>query len=179
MRVLLLLVFAVPLLAISARYVAAAPPVQITGGGAGTFAADLDGDGDVDGSQFGIGVRLLGGGEARGHFECLMAGRSDILGLGLMAVQAKITDGSVNGGSATFSGTATILLTRSTLPGVPEGKFTEVPVEVTVTPGGPGVGTLTLTVIGAFDGAPGDTLVGNDNYDLPVETVLSGQIKIH
>jgi hypothetical protein len=173
-----LLVFAIPVLAIGARYVEAAAPVHITGGGTGTFLADLDLDGDIDGSQFGFAVVLLGG-SAQGHFECLMAGRSDILGLGLMAVEAKITDGWVNGGSATFSGTATILLTRSTLPGVPEGKFTEVPIVVIVTPGGPGVGTLQLTVLGLFDGAPGDTNPGNGDYDLAVETVASGGIKVH
>jgi hypothetical protein len=32
------------------------PVVHVTGGGAGTFAQDLDGDGDIDGSRFGIGV---------------------------------------------------------------------------------------------------------------------------
>ena len=53
------------------------------------------------------------------------------------------------------------------------------PFTVRVTAGGPGVGTLQLTVIGAFDGVPGDTKPGNGNYDLPVETVRSGQIKIH
>jgi hypothetical protein len=36
-----------------------------------------------------------------------------------------------------------------------------------------------LTVIGAFDGVPGDTIPGNGNYDLPVETVATGQIRIH
>ncbi|MGH3103590.1 MAG: hypothetical protein ACRDN6_05780 [Gaiellaceae bacterium] len=45
--------------------------------------------------------------------------------------------------------------------------------------GGPGVGRLTLTVIGAFDGVPGDTVPGNGNYDLPPETVTSGRISLH
>ena len=49
---------------------------------------------------------------------------------------------------------------------------------MTVTSGGPGRGTLQLTVIGAFDGIPGDTIPGNGNYDLPVERVSSGQITI-
>ena len=44
--------------------------------------------------------------------------------------------------------------------------------------GGPGVGQLQLTVIGAFDGVPGDTTTGNGNYDLPPETVATGQISI-
>lgn len=147
--------------------------VRVTGGGTGTFGADLDGDGDIDGSQFGMGVTISASGSAKGHFLCLMAGRSDILGLPLMAVEGKVNDGSVNdGGSATFSGVATINLGNGQI-------FREVPFAVTVTAGGPGVGTLQLTVIGAFDGVPGDTLVGNGNYDLPVETVASGRIKIH
>jgi hypothetical protein len=29
---------------------------RVTGGGTGTFGDDLDGDGDIDGSQFGMGV---------------------------------------------------------------------------------------------------------------------------
>ena len=33
--------------------------------------------------------------------------------------------------------------------------------------------------IGAFDGVPGDTKSGNGNYDLPPETVNTGQISIH
>jgi hypothetical protein len=52
------------------------------------------------------------------------------------------------------------------------------PFTVTVTDGGPNVGTLRLTVIGAFDGVPGDTIIGNGNYDLPTETVDKGQIKL-
>jgi hypothetical protein len=35
---------------------------------------------------------------------------------------------------------------------------------------------MQLTVIGAFDKVPGDTIPGNNNYDLPAETVATGQI---
>jgi hypothetical protein len=103
-----------------------------------------------------------------------MAGRSDILGLHLMAVQGQVTEGHVNpDGSVTFSGDdGTVNLGNGTI-------FRGVPFVVKVTAGGPGVGTLQLTVIGAFDGVPGDTNVGNGDYDLPVETVRSGRIKIH
>jgi hypothetical protein len=41
------------------------------------------------------------------------------------------------------------------------------------------VGRMQLTVSGVFDGVPGDTIPGNGNYDLPVETVATGLIKIH
>jgi hypothetical protein len=148
-------------------------PVVVTGGGTGTFAADLDGDGDVDGSQFGLGV-VFGGGTPRGHFECLMAGRSDILGLALMAVEGKVTGGgaSAPAGTALLSGVATVNLANGVA-------FRGVPFAVALVDGGPGDGQLRLTVIGAFDGVPGDTAPGNGNYDLPVETVATGQIRIH
>ena len=158
---------------LSPLVVVAQAPLLVSGGGKGTFEADLDGDGDIDGSQFGMGVSLLGNGSAQGHFECLMAGNSDILGLPLMAVEGKVTHGSSTAdGSATFSGVANVNLGHGVM-------FKGVPFVVTVTAGGPGVGTLTLTVIGAFDGVPGDTIPGNGNYDLPTEMVASGQIKIH
>lgn len=155
----------------------AAASTRVTGGGTGTFGADLDGDGDTEASQFGFGVVINPDGTARGHFNCLMAGRSDILGLALMAVEGTVTSGSVNGNSATLSGTAKVILTRSTLAGVPGGKFA-LPFTVTVAAGGPGSGTMRLSVIGAFDGAPGDTAAGNGNYDLPTETLTSGRIAI-
>ena len=58
-----------------------------------------------------------------------------------------------------------------------EGKFT-LPFRVTVTTGGPGVATMNLSVLDAFDGAPGDVVVGNGNYDLPTEAITSGGIRI-
>jgi hypothetical protein len=168
--VLLLAVMAITLLPLCA---VAQGGMRVTGGGTGTFGADLDGDGDIDGSQFGIGVTIRADGSAQGHFLCLMAGRSDILGLSLMAVQGQVTEGSDNGdGSATFSGSGTVNLGNGQI-------FTDVPFMVTVTAGESEVGTLQLTVIGAFDGVPGDTLTGNGNYDLPIETVRSGRIEIH
>jgi len=152
--------------------VAARETTHVTGGGTGTFGADLDGDGEIDGSQFGMGV-VISGSTASGHFECLMAGRSDILGLPLMAVEGKVDNAIVNAdGSVSFSGTASVNLANGDI-------LRDVPFEVTITAGGPGAGTLQLTVIGVFDGVPGDTISGNGNYDLPLETVTSGQIKIH
>ncbi len=145
--------------------------LSVRGGGQGTFGTDLDGDGDIDGSHFGISISIFENGSAKGHFNCLMAGNADILGLPIMSVEGKIINGSSNSNGATFSGTATVNLGNGTM-------FKNVPFSVTVTAGGPGAGTLQLTVIGAFDGVPGDTNVGNGNYDLPTETVATGQIKI-
>ena len=105
-----------------------------------------------------------------------MWGHTDILGLPLMAVEGRVIGSSVRVArhTATFRGVGTVDLGTGA-----DGFFTNVAFEVTVTEGGPGVGTLQLTVIGAFDSVPGDTIPGNGNYDLPVETVSSGHIRIH
>jgi len=167
------------LLAVAAVAVLLAPvavaeaPVVVSGGGTGTFGADLDGDGDIDGSHFGFGATFASG-SMRGHFECQMAGNTDILGLPLMAVEGKVSGESANPGAGTamLTGIATVNLANGT-------KFTDVEYTVQLWEGGRGVGRLKLTVIGAFDVVPGDTIPGNGNYDLPVETVATGQIKIH
>src|SRR2546429_8691458 len=164
--------------------------ITVTGGGQGTFAdghidpwdlgnprvdGDLDGDGDIDGSYFGIGIAIKGD-SVDGHFVCGMWGNTDILGLPLMAVEGRISSANINvkRQSITFSGVGTVDLGKGA-----GGFFKDIPFTVTVTSGGPGRGTLQLTVIGAFDGTPGDTIPGNGNYDLPVERVSSGQITIH
>ncbi|PYQ06285.1 MAG: hypothetical protein DMF82_06740 [Acidobacteria bacterium] len=159
--------------------------ILVTGGGQGTFGSDLDRDGSIDGSYFGIGIARGERGDddnekgdaapsSGGHFVCAMWGNTHILGLPLMAVEGQVNSESVRWTKrkVTFRGVGTVDLGTG-----PAGFFTNVPFEVTVTPGGPGVGTLKLTVIGAFDGVPGDTIPGNGNYDLPVETVSSGYIR--
>ena len=150
--------------------------VQVTGGGSTTFGADLDGDGDVDGSHFGFAAVIMGDGSARGHFTCLMAGNANFLGLHLMAVQGPVTSGSPDGLS--FSGTATVKVLNAAGPGV-QSTFRDIPFVVAVTPGGAGVATLQLTVLGAFDGVAGDVAPANGNYDLARETLTTGQITIH
>jgi len=173
MRLALMVLAALLVGVLAAPTATAEQPMVGSGGGTGTFAADLDGDGDVDGSHFGLGV-VFNAGTPRGHFECLMAGNADILGLPLMAVEGKVSGGSANAvsGTATVTGVATVNLGS-------DGAFRGVPYEVRLWAGGPGAGQLQLTVIGAFDGVPGDTIPGNGNYDLPVETVATGQIRIH
>jgi hypothetical protein len=151
----------------------AAAPTMVTGGGTGTFNTDLDGDGDIDGSHFGFAVIQGAGASARGHFMCQMAGNADFLGLKLMLVEGRISSASFNAdGSVRFSGSGSVNLANGTV-------FRGVPFTVSVTAGGPGTGTMQLTVIGAFDGVPGDTLTGDGNYSLPVETVATGLITIH
>jgi hypothetical protein len=151
----------------------ASAPSIVTGGGTGTFNADLDGDGDIDGSHFGFVVVTGPGTSARGHFMCQMAGNADFLGLKLMLVEGRVATASFNDdGSMTFSGVAKVNLANGTV-------LTGMVFVVSVTPGGPGEGTMQLTVLGAFDGVPGDTAPGDGNYTLPVETVTTGQIAFH
>lgn len=146
---------------------------MVTGGGTGTFNADLDGDGDIDGSHFGFAAIEGPGASARGHFMCQMAGNADFLGLKLMLVEGRISSASFEAdGSVTFSGTGSVNLANGSV--VRHLDFT-----VSVTAGGPDTGTMQLTVIGAFDGVPGDTQIGDDNYSLPVETVTTGLISIN
>jgi len=158
---------------------AAAPPahaVRVMGGGTTTFGADLDGDGDVDGSHFGLAAVIADDGTAQGHFTCLMAGNANFLGLHLMAVQGPVTSGTLDG--RRFRGTATVKVLNASGPGV-QLIFRNIPFVVAVTPGGPGVATLQLTVLGVFDGVPGDVTTGTGNYDLARETLTTGQITIH
>jgi len=144
---------------------AAAPSTKVTGGGTGTFGADLDGDGDIDGSHFGIGVNVASGGAANGHFECLMAGNADILGLPNMAVSGKVTGGVVNSATnVTLTGVAKVILGNG-------NNFVGVPFIVTLTEGGAGAGTIQLHLMGGYAGGPG-------NFDLPVEHVATGRIDI-
>jgi hypothetical protein len=151
----------------------AAAQTIVTGGGTGTFNADLDGDGDIDGSHFGFAVIQGAGTSARGHFMCQMAGNADILGLKLMLVEGRIFSALLNdAGDVTFSGLGSVNLANGTV-------LRGVAFVVTVTPGGPGEGTMQLTVIGAFDGVPGDIAPGDGNYTLPVETVATGLIAVH
>ena len=172
-RICLIAGVSVLLLFAAAKPAAAQNVIHVTGGGTGTFGRDIDGNGVVDGSHFGIGVNLLGGGAASGDFMCQMAGNAAILGLPLMQVQGQVSTGTMNAdGSVTLGGTATVNLGNGT-------KFTGVPFQVRIQEGGPSAGKIQLTVIGAFDGVPGDQVPANGNYDLPQETVATGKIVIH
>jgi len=133
----------------------AGAPMVVSGGGTGTF------DGIHPGSQFGMGV-VYRGGSVQGHFNCVMAGRSAFAGLRLMKVDGQVTAGSADAaaGTATFSGIGTLHM---------DNAKSRVGFTVNLTRGGPGVGTLQLTV----DGPP----VGL--FPLPLEHVASGQISVH
>ena len=153
----------------------ASAAVHAAGGGTTTFGVDLDGDGLVNLTHFGFTAVISPDHTAQGHFTCLMAGNAVFLGLKLMAVQGRVTAGEPDGTS--FGGTATVKVLQAF--GNGQASFLQnVPYSVTISPGGPGVGTLQLTVHGVFDGVAGDIAPGNGDYDLATETVRTGGITI-
>jgi len=132
----------------------AAGPVSATGGGRGTI------DGVHAFSDFGFSVMSSSDGTVEGHFNCLMAGSSRFPGFTLMAVRGRVTHATVGTSTASFDGVGMFLA-----PGVFDKSAATFHVEVTA--GGPGVGTLHLTLLTPMF------------FDLPVEQVLHGQISIH
>jgi opacity protein-like surface antigen len=132
----------------------AAGPVAATGGGRGTV------DGVQAFSDFGFSVTRSSEGAVEGHFNCLMAGSSQFPGFTLMAVRGQVTQATMGASSASFDGVGMFLA-----PGVFDKSAVTFHVEVTA--GGPGVGTLHLTLLTPMF------------FDLPVEHVLHGQISIH
>jgi hypothetical protein len=132
----------------------AAGPAAVTGGGRGTV------DGVDAFSDFGFSVVRSSTGAVEGHFNCLMAGSSQFPGFTLMAVRGRLTQATIAASTASFDGVGTFLA-----PGVFDKSPASFHVEVTA--GGPGVGTLHLTLLTPIF------------FDLPVEHVLSGQISIH
>ena len=132
----------------------AAAPTHVDGGGTAT---GLD-----TSSQFGMDIILAGDGSVSGHFNCVMAGRSAMPGLSDMTVRGSVTSASITSGTITFGGTG-ILNMKSAQSGNRETMI--VAYSVTVTPGGPGVGTVALSVPAA-------------SFSMS-EIVTSGQISIH
>lgn len=144
----------------------AASSIVVNGGGTGS----LNASGTPPFSQFGMGVRILGGGAAAGQFNCLMAGRSAFPGFQLMAVRGSVNAGTATGTSASFTGTGTLLYNFTGGDG--QTHRANVTFSVSVTEGGPGAGTLQLTVTGV-PFVPGGVAA------FPPEWVSSGQITIH
>jgi opacity protein-like surface antigen len=131
-------------------------PRSVNGGGRGTV------DGVTAFSQFGFQVSQRADGSVRGHFNCLMAGSSRFPPFTLMAVRGEVTSLSISAGTATFEGSG-MLQTGN------QGKAAAT-FEVVVTGGGPGAGTLKLTVQ--------PTLLTPFVVSLPIERVLDGHITV-
>jgi len=130
--------------------VQASAPETASGGGRGTV------DGTAPFSQFGFQVARHPDGSVTGHFNCLMAGASEFPGFDLMAVRGQVTDAVFADGAVTFEGTG---MFQTGNQGKSPATF-----RVVVTDGGPGVGTLQLTLLTPFE------------FVLPTEYVLNGQI---
>jgi hypothetical protein len=87
-----------------------------------------------------------------------MAGSSQFPGFTLMAVRGQVTSATISGSAASFDGVG---MFQTGNQGKSPATF-----RVAVTAGGPGVGTLHLTLVTPF------------LFDLPLEHVLDGQISI-
>jgi hypothetical protein len=109
-------------------------------------------------SQFGFAVARGPDGSAQGSFNCLMAGASQFPGFTLMAVRGQISAATITETTATFDG-AGMFQTGN------QGK-SPATFHVVATEGGPGVGTLQLTLLTPL------------LFSLPTERVLDGQISI-
>lgn len=175
-------------LALSPLAAEAKNKARVSGGGQGSFAdgviddwdvdevdGDLDGDGDVDGSYWGVGVEIDHG-NVSGHFVCAMWGFTDIYGLELMGVEGTVDTAQLAKSgptrSVTLTGTASVDLGSA-------GFVPAVPYVVVLTEGDAGEATIQLTVEAAeFDNIPGDTVPDNGQLDLPIEQVVSGHIDI-
>ena len=148
----LLLTLAVGALAFAPAAAAAGPSV-VNGGGHGTV------DGTTPFSQFGFAVTKGDDGSVQGSFNCLMAGVSQFPGFTLMAVRGQVTDAVIGSGAASFDGVG---MFQTGNQGKSPATF-----HAEVTAGGPGVGTLRLTLLTPL------------LFPLPTEHVLDGQISIH
>jgi len=134
-------------------------PTSVNGGGRGTV------DGVNPFSQFGFQASKMADGSVQGHFNCLMAGSAQFPGFTLMAVRGEVTSLLISGGTATLEGSG-VLIAHT---GNPEKRFPAT-FRVGVTDGGPGEGTLQLTVLApAFSALP---------IALPTEDVLVGGISV-
>jgi hypothetical protein len=130
----------------------AAGPSAANGGGRGTK------DGITPFSQFGFGVTKGPDGSIHGSFNCLMAGSSQFPPFTLMAVRGQVMKADIGVSAASFDGVGMFQTG-------PDGK-SPATFHVDVTEGGPGVGTLDLTLITPL------------LFPVGLEHVLAGQISI-
>lgn len=141
--------------------------LKVQGGGIALFDENFnfDSDPDVDGSVFSFNVRIWADGSVKGNLLWVMAGYTDLDGAGPQVMQGPVSDAQVN-----LDGSVT-LATEGVLQNW-KGEFLPAKLSLNVTAGGPGVGTIqakfTIPAFGMDD--PG--------VDFPVQTLVSGQIKI-
>jgi hypothetical protein len=112
-------------LALAPQTIAAEGGATITGGG---VTADM--------TRFALAVQ-----DGAGHFECLMPG--------LMTVEATVMWATTTGGTATFSGVASVTLAKGNPFGLPAGPMARgVQFSASAVAGGPGVGQEDLKILG-------------------------------
>ena len=148
------------ILAFAAVVLAAVVMIAPTAGATTAAAVNGGGRGTVDGatpfSQFGFEVTRHADGSVTGHFNCLMAGASEFPGFDLMAVRGQVTDAAFTPDAVTFNGEG---MFQTGNQGKSSATF-----RVVVTGGGPGVGTLQLTLLTPMV------------FVMPTEHVLNGRI---
>ena len=96
-------------------------------------------DGATPFSQFGLQLARRPDGRVTGCFNCLMAGVSEVPGFDLMAVRGQVTSAEFSGDQVSFQGTGMLQTGNQ---GRSPATF-----QVVVTEGGPGAGTLRLTLL--------------------------------
>lgn len=166
-QTLLALSLGATLLAFNAWAEPAPDPIKVQGGGIALFdeSFNFDADPDMDGSVFSFNVRIWEDGSFKGNLLWVMAGYTDLDGAGPQVMQGPVSGALVNlDGSVTLD-TEGVLQNR-------KGEFLPAKLSLNVTAGGPGVGTIqakfTIPAFGMDD--PG--------VDFPLQTLVSGQIKI-
>lgn len=107
-----------------------------------------------------------------GTFLCQMSDPAVALGIPFASLQGTVDEVlSLSGHSSTVAGTADLLL--------PDGESRQdVGFQLWLQEGGPSQGALRIQLLGLFDGEPGDTDLGNGNYDQAWQTLTEGQISI-
>jgi hypothetical protein len=148
-----------------ARAEAAHGATHVQGGGIALFdeSFNFDSDADRDGSAFSFNVVIWADGSFQGNLLYVMAGRTDLDGFGPQVMQCAVSDAKVNpDGSVTLSSEGVLQVWK--------GGFLPAELSLTVTAGGAGVGTIQATfTIPAY---------GLDHAEFPVQTVISGQVRI-
>lgn len=153
------------LLASTARAEAEPGAIKVQGGGIALFdkSFNFDSDPDRDGSAFSFNVVIWADGSFKGNLLYVMAGGTDLDGLGPQVMQCPVSDARVNpDGSVTLSSEGVLQVWK--------GGFLPATLSMKVTAGGAGVGTIQATfTIPAY---------GLNHAPFPVQTVSSGQVRI-
>lgn len=154
-------------------------PVTVGGRGVATFEQDLDPSQDVAGCSFVLratgaptgpdATASTSAGDSIGTFDCRLSPET----------QADLPFSSIHGDLATISraGANVFTVVGTASVGLPDGTtMDDVSLEVAAGKGGVDQGWLRITLPGLWDGAAGDSLPGNGDYDLYPQTVTAGRI---